>query len=66
MQYATPHERACARWLLMAHDRVNDDRLPLTQEFLSQMLGVRRGADWLRRPYKKRDSFRIHAGLSTF
>jgi CRP-like cAMP-binding protein len=26
----------------MAHDRVGDDRLPLTHEFLSLMLGVRR------------------------
>jgi CRP-like cAMP-binding protein len=32
----------CARWLLMAHDRVNDDVILLTQEFLSQMLGVQR------------------------
>jgi CRP-like cAMP-binding protein len=32
----------CARWLLMAHDRVNDGVLRLTQEFLGQMLGVRR------------------------
>ncbi len=31
-----------ARWLLMAHDRVNGDELPLTQEFLSKMLAVRR------------------------
>ena len=31
-----------ARWLLMAHDRVRDNRLPLTHEFLSLMLGVRR------------------------
>ena len=31
-----------ARWLLMAHDRIDGDELPLTQEFLSIMLAVRR------------------------
>jgi CRP-like cAMP-binding protein len=31
-----------AHWLLMAHDRIGDDSLPLTHEFLSLMLGVRR------------------------
>lgn len=31
-----------ARWLLMAHDRVSHDKLPLTHEFLSLMMGVRR------------------------
>ena len=31
-----------ARWLLMTRDRVDTDHLPVTQEFLSIMLGVRR------------------------
>ena len=31
-----------ARWLLMARDRMDGDELPLTQEFLSKMLAVRR------------------------
>jgi CRP-like cAMP-binding protein len=31
-----------ARWLLMTHDRVQSDRMELTQEFLSTMLGVER------------------------
>lgn len=34
-------ERMC-RWLLMTQDRVGEDEFPLTQEFLSQMLGARR------------------------
>ena len=32
----------CCRWLLMTHDRVGKDELPLTHEFLSFMLAVRR------------------------
>ena len=31
-----------ARWLLMSHDRIDGDELPLTHEFLSLMLAVRR------------------------
>ena len=39
-----PINERCARWLLMAHDRVGADVLLLTQEFLGQMLGVRRAS----------------------
>jgi CRP-like cAMP-binding protein len=35
-------EERCSRWLLMTHDRVGGDQFLLTQEFLGQMLGVRR------------------------
>jgi CRP-like cAMP-binding protein len=37
----TVYER-CARWLLLTHDRVRSDVLPLTHEFLGMMLGTRR------------------------
>jgi CRP-like cAMP-binding protein len=35
-------EQRLARWILMADDRIDGHRLPLTHEFLGIMLGVRR------------------------
>jgi CRP-like cAMP-binding protein len=37
-------EERLARWLLMSHDRLASNTLPLTQEFLAQMLGTRRSS----------------------
>jgi CRP-like cAMP-binding protein len=37
-------EERLARWILMTEDRLLADTLPLTQEFLAQMLGTRRSS----------------------
>jgi CRP-like cAMP-binding protein len=37
-------EERLARWIMMTSDRISTKTLPLTQEFLSQMLGTRRAS----------------------
>jgi CRP-like cAMP-binding protein len=37
-------DQRCCRWILSIHDRVGQDRLPLTHEFLAEMLGVQRSS----------------------
>lgn len=39
-----PVEARCCRWILAMHDRVGQDALPLTHEFLAEMLGVQRSS----------------------
>jgi CRP-like cAMP-binding protein len=35
-------DERCSRWLLMTFDRVDSEKIPLTQEFLAMMLGTSR------------------------
>ena len=37
-------EARCCRWILNMHDRADQDTLPLTHEFLAEMLGVQRSS----------------------
>lgn len=39
-----PIQKRCCRWLLMTHDRMESNVVPLTHEYLGIMLGVRRAS----------------------
>jgi PAS domain S-box-containing protein len=59
-------QQRCCRWLLMTHDRVETNQFPITQQLLSQMMGVRRSsvtdvANFL----KKAGLIRYHRGQVT-
>jgi CRP-like cAMP-binding protein len=58
-------QRLC-RWLLMTHDRMDDDEFPLTQEFLSHMLGTRRASvSVAAQSLQDVELIRYHRGLIT-
>ncbi len=59
-------QQRCARWLLMTHDRVGSDEFPLTHEFLSIMLGVRRaGVSEAAGALQRAGAIRYHRGRVT-
>lgn len=47
----------CARWILLTHDRVGGRTIPLTQEFLAYMLGVRRPSVTVAQAELQRDGY---------
>jgi CRP-like cAMP-binding protein len=55
-----------ARWLLMVHDRAEGDTFPMTQEFMSMMLGVRRaGVSVTANVLQKAGAITYHYGTMT-
>ena len=54
--------RRLARWLLMAHDRVETDEFNMTHDLLAVMLGVRRGSISLAAASLRRDGLVRYAG----
>ena len=59
-------EKRCCRWLLLTHDRVESDEFPMTQEFLSLMLGVRRASvSVVAATLQKAGLIRYHRGKMT-
>lgn len=48
-------ETRLARWILMLHDRIEGDAIPVTHEFVAMMLGVRRPGVTVAMPSKAKN-----------
>jgi CRP-like cAMP-binding protein len=56
-------EQRCARWFLTALDRVSEDRLPITHEFLATLLGaVRPSVSVIIEDFQKRGILKLERG----
>ena len=59
-------EQRCARWLLMASDRIQSLTMPMTHDFLSSMLGARRaGVTEVAGELQRSGLIRYHRGQLT-
>jgi CRP-like cAMP-binding protein len=59
-------KQRCARWLLMSRARIQSDVVPMTHEFLSSMLGVRRtGVTAIAGELQRSGLIRYHRGQVT-
>ena len=59
-------EERLARWMLMAHDRVDGDDISLTHEFMAVMLGTRRpGVTEAVQALSRKELIRTDRGLIT-
>lgn len=59
-----PADQRLARWLLSCADRVGEDSFPMTQDFMGQMLGVRRATvSEAARALQKRKLLRYSRGV---
>lgn len=59
-----PVDRRLAKWLLMSQDRLGGNMVPLTQDFLSHMLGTRRASVTVAAAQlQKREAISYHRGV---
>jgi len=59
-----PVDQRLAKWLLMSQDRLGGNTVPLTQDFLSHMLGTRRASVTVAAAQlQKREAISYHRGL---